>query len=75
MVTKRTLKKIDGSAAIVLPKSMLDRFHLQPGDEVFVVEMDNGLLVTPRDSDFGEAMQHFARIAKRYRSALRELAR
>jgi putative addiction module antidote len=75
MVKKQTLKKIGGSAAIVLPKSMLDRFHLEPGDEVAVVETENGLLVTPYDPDFEEAMEHYARIAKKYRNALRELAK
>lgn len=30
MVRKQTLKKIGGSLAIVMPKSMLDRFHLEP---------------------------------------------
>ena len=75
MIKRQTLKKIGGSAAIVLPKSMLDRFHLEPGDEVAVVETDKGLLVTPFDPEFGEAMEHYTRIAKKYRNALRELAK
>lgn len=72
---RQTLKKIGGSVATVLPKSMLDRFHLEAGDEVLVVETDRGLLVTPFDAGFEEAMTHYARVAKKYRNALRELAR
>jgi len=75
MVKRQTLKKVGGSVATVLPKSMLERFHLEAGDEVFVVETDKGLLVTPFDPDFEEAMEIYARIAKKYRNALRELAR
>jgi putative addiction module antidote len=76
MTSKRqTLKKIGGSAAIVLPKSMLDRFHLEAGDDVMVVETNDGLLVTPFDADFEDAMRHYTRIAKKYRNALRALAR
>lgn len=75
MVKRQTLKKLGGSAAIVLPKSMLDRFHLEPGDDVSVVETEDGLLVTPFDPDFREAMEHYARGAKRYRNAMRELAK
>lgn len=75
MLRKQTLKKIGGSAAVVLPKSMLERFHLEPGDEVSVVETEKGLLVTPFDPDFAEAMEHYARISRKYRNALRELAR
>jgi putative addiction module antidote len=74
-IRRQTLKKIGGSVATVLPKSMLERFHLDAGDDVFVVETDKGLLVTPFDPDFEEAMELYARIAKKYRNALRELAR
>lgn len=72
---RQTLKKIGGSVATVLPKSMLERFHLEAGDEVLVVETDNGLLVTPFDPEFEDAMKIYARGAKKYRNAMRELAR
>jgi antitoxin MazE len=72
---RQTLKKIGGSVATVLPKSMLDRFHLEAGDEVIVVETEKGLLVTPFDPEFERAMEFYKRGAKRYRNALRELAR
>lgn len=75
MIKRQTLKKIGGSVATVLPKSMLDRFHLEAGDDVFVVETDKGLLVTPFDPEFEDAMQHYKRIARKYRNALRELAK
>ena len=76
MTSKRqTLKKIGGSAALVLPKGMLDRFHLEAGDDVMVVETNDGLLVTPFDAAFEEAMEHYKRGAKKYRNAMRELAR
>lgn len=72
---RQTLKKIGGSVATVLPKSMLERFHLEAGDDVLVVETDEGLLVTPFDPEFEEAMKIYARGAKKYRNAMRELAR
>lgn len=75
MIKRQTLKKIGGSVATVLPKSMLERFNLDAGDDVFVVETDKGLLVTPFDPDFEDAMQQYNRIAKKYRNAFRELAR
>jgi hypothetical protein len=54
---------------------MLDRFHLQAGDEVSVVETADGLLITPFDPDFAAALTAYERGAKRYRNALRQLAR
>jgi len=75
MVRRQTLKKIGGSVATLLPKSMLDRFHLEAGDAVNVVETNEGLLITPFDPDFAEAMTAYARGAKKFRNALRQLSR
>lgn len=75
MVKRQTLKKVGGSVATILPKSMLERLNLEAGDDVFVIETEKGLLITPFDPDFEEAMALYARIARKYRNALRELAR
>ena len=75
MVRRQKLKQIGGSVATVLPKSILERFHLEAGDEVFILETEKGLLVTPFDPDFDEALAVYARGAKKYRNAMRELAR
>lgn len=75
MVRRQTLKKIGGSVATVLPKSMLDRFHLEAGDTVNVVETGEGLLITPFDPDFADAMTTYVRGAKKFRNALRQLSR
>jgi len=75
MVKRQTLKKIGGSVATVLPKQMLERFNLAAGDEVTIRETPDGLLITPLDPDFVEAMKVYERGAKQYRNALRALAR
>ena len=45
------------------------------GDTAFAVETDRGVLLTAYDPNFARAMQIYARGAKRYRNALRELAK
>jgi antitoxin MazE len=75
MIRRQTLKKVGGSVATVLPKPMLDRFNLDAGDEVFVVETERGLLVTPFDPEFERAMEVYARGARKFRTAMRVLAR
>ena len=75
MVRKVTLRKMGGSVGATLPKDMADRLHVGPGDEVFVVETEQGILITPYDPDFQKAMQAYERTAAKYRNALRELAR
>ena len=42
---------------------------------MFVVETEDGLLITPYDPAFAKAMSAYERGARKYRNALRELAR
>ena len=69
------LQKLGGSVAAVLPKPMLDRLHLEAGDEVHVIETPDGLHLTPFDPDFADAIAIYQRGARKYRNALRELDR
>lgn len=75
MIRKVTVRKMGGSVGATLPKDMIDRLHLAAGDELFVVETENGILLTPYDPQFGRAMVAYERTASKYRNALRELAR
>lgn len=69
------LSKLGGSVALVLPKAMLDRLHLAAGDEVHVIETAEGLLLTPYDPDFEDAMAVHERGERKFRNALRQLDR
>jgi putative addiction module antidote len=75
-VTKEvTLRQAGGSVSATLPKDMADRLHLEAGDRVLAVETDRGILLTPFDPDVERALAVAAKAAKRYRNALRELAK
>ncbi|MEX1113034.1 MAG: AbrB/MazE/SpoVT family DNA-binding domain-containing protein [Patescibacteria group bacterium] len=69
------LKRLGGSVAVVLPKAILDRLHLTAGDEVHVIETEEGLLLTPFDPDFEDAMAAHDRGERKFRNALRQLER
>jgi hypothetical protein len=49
--------------------------HLKAGDRLHVVETEHGVLLTPFDPTTERAMAAYARIAKKYRGALRGLSR
>jgi putative addiction module antidote len=75
MVKEITLRRAGGSISATVPKEMADRLHLEAGDRAFVVETDKGILLTPYDSDVEEALLTAKRISKKYRHALRALAK
>ena len=74
MTQTQKLRQLGGSVATIIPKPMLDRLHLEAGDEIFLVETEDGLMLTPFDPDFEDALAAYQRGAKKYRNALRKLA-
>ncbi len=75
MVKEITLRRAGGSVSATLPKDMAERLHVGPGDRVFALETDNGILISPYDPSFEQAMRLYERGAAKYRNALRELAK
>jgi putative addiction module antidote len=75
MVRKVTLRQAGGSITATIPKDMAERHHLTVGEDAFAVETSNGVLFTAYDQTFERTMQIFERGARKYRNALRELAK
>lgn len=69
------LRQAGGSVSATLPKEMADRLHLAAGDRVLAVETNDGILLTPYDPQTEWALAIAAQTARKYRNALRELAK
>jgi bifunctional DNA-binding transcriptional regulator/antitoxin component of YhaV-PrlF toxin-antitoxin module len=54
---------------------MVDRLDLAPGDRVLAVETELGILLTPYSDESAAQLAATRRAAKRYRMALRDLAK
>jgi putative addiction module antidote len=75
-VTKETtIRAIGNSAGATIPKAMLERYRMAEGDRVHLVETEEGILITPYDPAFAEAMSVYEEGAKKYRNAMRELSK
>jgi putative addiction module antidote len=74
MIKQITLRQAGGSVTATLPKEMADELHLGPGDKVYAIKTPQGILLTPYDPDFDDAMQAFEEGFKRYRNTLKKLA-
>lgn len=70
-----TLRQVGGSVGTTLPKEMVDRLDLAAGDQVLAVETERGILLTPYTEDLDAELVATRQAAKRYRPALRELAK
>lgn len=74
MIREITLRQAGGSVTATLPKDMADRLQVGPGDRMFAIETEHGVLLTPYDPTFDEAMQAFTEVRRQYRNTLKKLA-
>ena len=75
MMRELTLRQVGGSIGATIPKDMADRLHLAVGDRVLAVETERGILLTPYDPDVAAGLAVAAHAARKFRNALRELAK
>ncbi|WP_367899140.1 AbrB/MazE/SpoVT family DNA-binding domain-containing protein [Leptospira sp. WS58.C1] len=74
-VKKTTIRAIGNSAGATIPKVLLEKYNFHEGDTVFLLETEAGILLSPYDPDFEGAMDIYQEGSKKYRNALRELAK
>jgi len=74
LVKRVAVRRVAGSIAVTLPQNVVERLGVATGDHIFVVETEQGVLLTPYDPTLERAMQVYERGAKKYRNALHELA-
>lgn len=73
---KLVVKKIGNSTGLILPKELLARLGLEPGDELHAApDGAGGLRLSPYDPNFERSMSLVEEIMDEYRDTLRELAK
>lgn len=75
-MTSLKIRAIGNSQGVVLPRALLDRYKLGPGDVLHVTEAPDGSMrLTPYDPAFAEQLEAAEEGMAAYRNALRELAK
>ncbi|MBB5518105.1 AbrB/MazE/SpoVT family DNA-binding domain-containing protein [Amphiplicatus metriothermophilus] len=69
------IRQIGNSLGVVLSKELLVKLRVGKGDDLFVVETPDGVELRPYDPELKRQLDAGRSIAKRYRNALRELAK
>ena len=69
------IRKVGNSLGLILSQSILKSLNLEEGDELFLVQTPEGLMLTPFDPDFAEAISDARNFMKSHRNAFNELAK
>lgn len=74
-MVKLTVRKIGNSLGVILPAEATAALRVGEGDEFYLTEGPDGLRMTPYNPEFARQMKVAAEGMRRYRNALRELAK
>ena len=76
MVFELKLRKVGNSVGLLFPKEALARLNVEEGDAVYLTETTEGdFRVTANNPGFAEKMKVAERLSRKYRHALKELAK
>ncbi len=76
MAIATKVRKIGNSLGITLPKEALHALKVEEGTTLYLTEGPEGSLrITPEEPGFSKKMEIAEGLMKRYRNALRELAK
>jgi putative addiction module antidote len=69
------VRKIGNSVGVVLPKEVVSRLRVGPGDQLYLTDTERGVELSPYDPDFEADMEMAREIMRKRRAVLRELAK
>lgn len=71
---RTAVRRVGNSLGVTLPKTIVENYHLSEGDELHIVEMDDGVVLTPYNPKFAEWATAYERTNKKFRNTLKALA-
>jgi putative addiction module antidote len=66
---------VGSSVGIVLPREVLAKLRVEKGDSLYLTETADGVQLTPYDEDFARQVEVGRKVMRKYRDALRKLAK
>ena len=74
-MVKLTIRRVGNSLGLTLPAEAVKTLRVGEGDTLYLTETPEGYQLVAHDPDFEKAMEAAEDFMKRYRNALRKLAK
>lgn len=75
MTLELKVRKLGNSLGLVLPKEAAALLNVEAGDQLYITQAPGGFRLTAADPEFARQMEVANKGMRRYRNALRELAK
>lgn len=74
-MVKLTVRRVGNSLGVTLPAEAVKALRVGEGDVIYLTETPEGFQLVAHDPEFGDEMKVAEGFMRRYRNALRELAK
>ncbi len=74
-MAKLKVSQVGNSLGVILPKAVTARLKIAKGDVLSYSETAHGIELTSYDPEFDKKLEAARKITRRYRNALKELAK
>ncbi len=74
MREKLKIRKVGNSPGLILPQPILKSLNLKEGDELFVIKLTNGMMLTSHGPEFGDALEDAEAFMNTHRHVFERLA-
>lgn len=75
MIAESKSRKLGNSLGAIIPREVADRLNLEEGTTIYFTDAPDGVRLTAHDPAFAKKMRTANDLSRRYRNALRELAK
>lgn len=69
------LRKVGNSFGFTVPKELIEKYNLKEGEELHVIENNEGFTLTPYNPEFTKWTTAFNKTNKKYKNTLKELSK
>jgi antitoxin MazE len=75
MMKTTKLRKVGNSYGVTIPKELMEKYNLNEGVELNIIEENDGFTLTPYDPEFKKWVDSFDKTNKKYKNTLKALSK
>lgn len=75
MIKESKSRKIGNSLGVIIPKEIAESLRIEEGSAVYFTDAPDGIRLSAQNPEFAVKMKAAESLSRRYRNALRELAK
>lgn len=69
------LIKVGNSYGVTIPKELMEKYNLNEGVELYIIEQNDGFTITPYDPEFKKWFNSFDKTNEKYKNTLKALSK